>query len=159
MTEKERTPIFVRHLGQTSVGHRVRLGKVGINDRDDVVEGVVLLQRGEQALPVLERVHKKVEELNNYRLPGGIAIKTFYDRTQLIYTTIETVVEILDRRRGACLDHPAHLFGPWTDGPDCGPHGARCAPVYLLHHGDAWPVGGPYFARRDRFRISSSIRH
>lgn len=95
VTEKEGTPIFVRHLGQTSVGHRVRLGKVGINDRDDVVEGVVLLQRGEQALPVLERVHKKVEELNNHRLPGGIAIKTFYDRTQLIHTTIETVVDIL----------------------------------------------------------------
>ncbi len=95
VTEKDGTPIFVRHLGQTSVGHRVRLGKVGINDRDDVVEGVVLLQRGEQALPVLERVHKKVEELNNHRLSGGVAIKTFYDRTQLIHTTIETVVDIL----------------------------------------------------------------
>ena len=44
---------------------------------------------------MLERVHKKVEELNNHRLPGGIAIKTFYDRTQLIHTTIETVVDIL----------------------------------------------------------------
>ncbi|HEX6532597.1 MAG TPA: efflux RND transporter permease subunit, partial [Nitrospira sp.] len=95
VTEKEGTPIFVRNLGQTSVGHRVRLGKVGINERDDVVEGVVLLQRGEQALPVLERVHKKVEELNTHRLPGGITIKTFYDRTELIHTTIETVVDIL----------------------------------------------------------------
>lgn len=95
VTEKEGTPIFVRNLGQTSVGHRVRLGKVGINERDDVVEGVVLLQRGEQALPVLERVHKKIEELNAHRLPGGVAIKTFYDRTELIHTTIETVVDIL----------------------------------------------------------------
>ena len=95
VTENEGTPIFVRNLGQTSVGHRVRLGKVGINERDDVVEGVVLLQRGEQALPVLERVHKKIEELNAHRLPGGVAIKTFYDRTELIHTTIETVVDIL----------------------------------------------------------------
>ncbi|HEU4685916.1 MAG TPA: efflux RND transporter permease subunit, partial [Nitrospira sp.] len=77
------------------VGHRVRLGKVGINERDDVVEGVVLLQRGEKASPVLDRVHKKVEELNRKRLPGGVAVKTFYDRTVLIHTTIETVLDIL----------------------------------------------------------------
>ncbi len=95
VTEKEGTPIFVRNLGKTSIGHRVRLGKVGINERDDVVEGVVLLQRGEQALPVLERVHKKVDELNQHRLPGGVSIKTFYDRTVLIHTTIETVIDIL----------------------------------------------------------------
>src|SRR5262245_123465 len=95
VSEKEGTPIFIRNLGQTSVGYRVRLGKVGINERDDVVEGVVLLQRGAQALPVLERVHKKVEELNKTRLPSGVAIKTFYDRTVLIHTTIETVVDIL----------------------------------------------------------------
>jgi cobalt-zinc-cadmium resistance protein CzcA len=95
VAEKEGTPIFVRNLGNTSVGYRVRLGKVGINERDDVVEGVVLLQRGEKASPVLNRVHQKVEELNNKRLPGGVAIKTFYDRTVLINTTIETVVDIL----------------------------------------------------------------
>ncbi|HJT21411.1 MAG TPA: CusA/CzcA family heavy metal efflux RND transporter [Nitrospira sp.] len=95
VAEKEGTPIFVRNLGNTSVGYRVRLGKVGINDRDDVVEGVVLLQRGEKASPVLDRVHQKVEELNKKRLPAGVAIKTFYDRTVLINTTIETVVDIL----------------------------------------------------------------
>ena len=95
VAEKEGTPIFVRNLGNISVGHRVRLGKVGINERDDVVEGVVLLQRGEKALPVLDRVHKKVEELNHKRLPAGVRIKTFYDRTVLIHTTIETVVDIL----------------------------------------------------------------
>lgn len=95
VTEKDGTPIFVRNLGNISVGHRVRLGKVGINERDDVVEGVVLLQRGEKALPVLDRVHKKVEELNHKRLPAGVQIKTFYDRTVLIHTTIETVVDIL----------------------------------------------------------------
>ncbi|MGH7230820.1 MAG: efflux RND transporter permease subunit, partial [Nitrospiraceae bacterium] len=51
VAQKSGTPIFVRNLGAVSVGHQVRLGKVGIDDRDDVVEGVVLLQRGAQALP------------------------------------------------------------------------------------------------------------
>lgn len=95
VTEKEGTPVFIRNLGKTSLGYRVRLGKVGIDDRDDVVEGVVLLQRGAQALPVLEKVHAKVADLNTRKLPQGVKIKTFYDRTVLIHTTIETVVDIL----------------------------------------------------------------
>ena len=95
VAEKDGTSVFVRNLGETSMGYRVRLGKVGIDDRDDVVEGVVLLQRGAKALPVLEQVHRKVDELNSRKLPHGVAIKTFYDRTALIHTTIETVVDIL----------------------------------------------------------------
>jgi len=86
VAEKNGTPVFVRSLGKVSVGHRVRLGKVGIDDRDDVVEGVVLLQRGYNALPVVERVKRKVEELNSWKLPKGVSIKTFYDRTVLIHT-------------------------------------------------------------------------
>ncbi|MBL8036898.1 MAG: efflux RND transporter permease subunit [Nitrospira sp.] len=95
VTEKDGTPIFVKTLGKVTVGHRVRLGKVGIDDRDDVVEGVVLLQRGAQALSVLERVREKVQELNEGKLPAGITINTFYDRTTLIQTTVETVTDIL----------------------------------------------------------------
>ncbi len=95
VTEKEGTPIFVKTLGTVTVGHRVRLGKVGIDDRDDVVEGVVLLQRGALALPVLDRVREKVKELNEGKLPSGITVKTFYDRTALIHTTVETVTDIL----------------------------------------------------------------
>jgi cobalt-zinc-cadmium resistance protein CzcA len=95
VAEKEGTPIFVKTLGKVTVGHRVRLGKVGMDDRDDVVEGVVLLQRGYKALPVLEAVKQKVEELNLWKLPQGVQIKTFYDRTVLIHTTVETVLDIL----------------------------------------------------------------
>jgi len=95
VAETNGTPVFVKTLGKVSVGHRVRLGKVGIDDRDDVVEGVVLLQRGYKAMQVLERVHRKVEDLNTWKLPKGVQVKTFYDRTVLIHTTIETVVDIL----------------------------------------------------------------
>jgi cobalt-zinc-cadmium resistance protein CzcA len=95
VAEKDGIPIFVKTLGQVSVGHRVRLGKVGIDDRDDVVEGVVLLQRGYKALSVLEGVRAKVQELNTWKLPAGVKIKTIYDRTVLINTTVETVTDIL----------------------------------------------------------------
>lgn len=95
VAEKEGTPIFVTTLGKVTVGNRVRLGKVGIDDKDDVVEGVVLLQRGYKALPVLDGVREKAAELNNWKLPAGVKIKTFYDRTALIHTTVETVRDIL----------------------------------------------------------------
>ena len=95
VAEKNGTPIFIRTLGTVAVGSRVRLGKVGIDDRDDVVEGVVLLQRGYKALNVLEKVRGKVEDLNTGKLPVGVKIKTFYDRTALIHTTVETVTDIL----------------------------------------------------------------
>ncbi len=95
VAEKNGTPVFIRNLGKVSIGHSVRLGKVGIDDRDDVVEGVVLLQRGYKAKGALEEVHRKIEELNGWKLPKGVQVKTFYDRTTLIETTIETVLDIL----------------------------------------------------------------
>jgi cobalt-zinc-cadmium resistance protein CzcA len=95
VAQKDGTPIYVKTLGNVQVGSRIRLGKVGIDDRDDVVEGVVLLQRGYKAMPVLDNVREKVEELNSWKLPSGIKIKTFYDRTALINTTVETVTDIL----------------------------------------------------------------
>jgi len=95
VAQKDGTPIYVKTLGNVNVGSRIRLGKVGIDDRDDVVEGVVLLQRGYKAMPVLDSVRDKVDELNTWKLPSGIKIKTFYDRTALIKTTVETVTDIL----------------------------------------------------------------
>jgi cobalt-zinc-cadmium resistance protein CzcA len=95
VAEKNGTPIYIRTLASVSVDHRVRLGKVGIDERDDVVEGVVLLQRGYKALPVLDKVRAKVAELNDWKLPAGVKIRTFYDRTALIHTTVETVTDIL----------------------------------------------------------------
>ncbi|MDQ6735344.1 MAG: CusA/CzcA family heavy metal efflux RND transporter, partial [Nitrospirota bacterium] len=95
VAEKNGTPVFITNLGKVHTGYRVRLGKVGIDDRDDVVEGVVLLQRGARALPVLKQVLDKVEVLNTRILPEGVKIKTFYDRTVLIHTTIETVMDIV----------------------------------------------------------------
>ena len=95
VTEKEGTPIFMKTLGNVTLGHAIRLGKVGINQQPDVVEGVILLQRGAKALPTLELLKKKIEELNGWKLPPGVSLKTFYDRTTLIHTTIETVLDIL----------------------------------------------------------------
>ncbi len=95
VAEKAGTPIYVKNVAKVDIGQRVRLGQVGIDDRNDVLEGVVLLQRGAKSIPTLERVKNKVLALNNGQLPPGVQLKTFYDRSDLIQITIRTVLEIL----------------------------------------------------------------
>jgi len=92
---KDGTPILVKNLGSVVLGHRIRLGKVGIDEQDDAVEGVVLLMRGYHQLPVIDRVRQKIAELNNGKLPPGVEIKPLYDRGELIHTTIDTVEHIV----------------------------------------------------------------
>ena len=62
-----------------------------MNQRDDVVEGIVLLIKGRDAVNVLAGVKEKIEELNNFGLPPGVKITPFYDRTELVGHTIHTV--------------------------------------------------------------------
>ncbi|HEU4684935.1 MAG TPA: CusA/CzcA family heavy metal efflux RND transporter [Nitrospira sp.] len=95
VTAKDNTPILAKNVGSVKIGHRVRLGKVGIDEEDDVLEGVVLLMRGYESMPAIERVRRKVEELDNGKLPDGVEITPIYDRGRLIHTTIETVEHIL----------------------------------------------------------------
>lgn len=67
------------------------------NTDDDLVQGIVLLRKGEESLPALRDVEALVEELNS--TPGlllpGVQIEAFYDRTNLIHTTTDTVRENL----------------------------------------------------------------
>jgi len=90
------TPLYVRQLGDVSIGNKVRLGKVGKDREDDVVTGIVYMRRGEQTLPTLERVRKKVDEINaSGILPRGMRIVPYYDRTDLIGVTTGTVEHTL----------------------------------------------------------------
>ncbi|HXK09934.1 MAG TPA: CusA/CzcA family heavy metal efflux RND transporter [Vicinamibacteria bacterium] len=89
---KNGTPIHIRDLATVTVGAQVRLGFVGKNESDDVVQGIVLLRKGENALEVLKRVRTKVAEINASDLPPGVRIVTHYDRTDLIHRTLHTVL-------------------------------------------------------------------
>src|SRR5262249_30861405 len=60
-------------------------------DHDDIVQGIVLLRRGENALDVLANVRAKVKEINRHDLPPGVRIVPHYDRTELIERTLHTV--------------------------------------------------------------------
>ncbi len=90
------TPIHIGDLGRVEIGAQVRLGLVGKtipgkSDEDDVVQGIVLLRKGENALEVLKNVRAKVEQINREYLPPGVSMIQHYDRTELIDRTLHTV--------------------------------------------------------------------
>ncbi len=92
------TPIRISDLGTVQLGQQLRLGRVGKAvqgqpDQDDVVEGIVILRKGENALEVLKLVRAKVEEINKKYLPPGTGVQMVmhYDRTELIQRTLHNV--------------------------------------------------------------------
>src|SRR5262245_11301414 len=62
VTAKNGTPIYIKQLGEVSIGAKVPMGRVGRDEQGDIVQGVVLMRRGEKSLPTLERVHAKRSE-------------------------------------------------------------------------------------------------
>jgi len=90
------TPTRVANIADVDVGYAPRLGIVGMNDRDEVVSGIVLMRKYGDTLKTLRGVEEKVDSLNTSGvLPKGYAIKPYYDRTGLVETTLHTVIENL----------------------------------------------------------------
>jgi len=87
-------PVFVRDVGRVQVGPAPRTGIFAVDDRDDHVEGIVLMRRGENPSQVLAGIHDAVDELNA-ALPGGVTITPIYDRTELVNNTLHTVTHTL----------------------------------------------------------------
>lgn len=84
-------PIRVRDVGDVTIGHAPRLGEFGFQKNDDAVEGVILMRRGEQTQDVLKGVQAKTEELNSHILPPDVKIRPYYDRSDLVALTTDTV--------------------------------------------------------------------
>jgi len=89
-------PARVRDIATVSVGYAPRLGIVGMNDRDEVVEGIVLMRKYGNTLQTLKGVEAKVAQLNGSGiLPRGVKVIPYYDRTKLVHITLRTVFESL----------------------------------------------------------------
>jgi cobalt-zinc-cadmium resistance protein CzcA len=90
------TPIRVADVANVDIGYAPRLGIVGMNERDDVVTGIVLMRKYGNTLKTLKGVEAKVQELNTSGiLPKGYRVVPYYDRTTLVDTTLHTVFENL----------------------------------------------------------------
>jgi len=95
IAERNGVPVYLRDLADVHEGFQPRLGQVGVNHDDDAVEGIVLLQRGEQSLPALRELRLKIAQLNGGLLPRGMKLDTLYDRRDLIHVTTSTVRDIV----------------------------------------------------------------
>ena len=94
LTSSKGVPVLVGDVATVSVGNQPRLGIAGIDEEDDIVQGIVLMRRGEQSMPTIQRVQAEVEKINGTDiLPPGVRIERIYDRADLIRLTTHTVLE------------------------------------------------------------------
>ena len=85
------TPILVRDIAQVQIGAVPRLGIIGQDGDDDIVNGIVIMRKGENPSVVLKGVKDKIQDLNKRVLPQGVEIVPYYDRTWLMGKTLSTV--------------------------------------------------------------------
>lgn len=89
------TPIRVKQVAKVSVSSKPRLGQVGLDDDDDLVQGIVVMLRGQNPGEVIKHLKEKIDELNERILPDNLQIEPFLDRTTLVNTTVNTVMKNL----------------------------------------------------------------
>jgi len=85
-------PILVKHIAKVAESSLPRVGQTGLDGNDDVVEGIIVMRKGENPHEVLARIKDKVNELNTRILPPDVKMETFYDRDVLMDYTTHTVL-------------------------------------------------------------------
>lgn len=93
LKERGSTPVYLRDVATVQIGGDFRRGALDINGKE-AVGGIVVMRTGENGLVVIERVKEKIKQIEP-SLPPGISIKPFYDRSDLISRTIETLKHAL----------------------------------------------------------------
>ncbi len=88
------TPVKVGQVAEIKIGPAFRRGSGSINGQGETVTGMVLTRKGVNTKSVVERVKNRIEEIRK-DLPEGVTLTAYYDQTELVDKTIETVKEIL----------------------------------------------------------------
>lgn len=86
------TPILVKDVADVTISSLPRLGQVGRDRDNDVVEGIVVMRKGENPATVIAGLKEKITELNTRILPDDVKIKPFYNREDLIEFSTHTVL-------------------------------------------------------------------
>jgi cobalt-zinc-cadmium resistance protein CzcA len=94
VTSRGGRPIIVGDLGIVQLGSRTRTGIVAFNEKNDIVQGIVQMIKGQDPAKVVVDLKQEIDRLG-LRLPQGIKIKAYYDRTDLVKHTVHTVTENL----------------------------------------------------------------
>ena len=88
-------PVLVKNIATVHEASAPRVGQVGLNNSDDVVEGIVVMRKGENPSIVLAALKEKIGELNDKVLPAGVKMQAFYDRDNLMSYCTKTVLHNL----------------------------------------------------------------
>jgi cobalt-zinc-cadmium resistance protein CzcA len=89
-------PTYIKDVAEVNIGEAVRQGASIINGSEEAVGGIVMMLRGENSRDVVQRVKDKVKEINeNNILPEGIKIVPYYDRSDIVSASVETVNKAL----------------------------------------------------------------
>ncbi|MFN8298417.1 MAG: CusA/CzcA family heavy metal efflux RND transporter [Chitinophagales bacterium] len=92
ITDINGTPVLVKDVALVAVTALPRLGQVGRDGMNDVVEGIIVMRKGENPSEVIKRVQAKIDYLNEKVLPADVKINTFYNRNDLIQFATHTVL-------------------------------------------------------------------
>ena len=90
ITSRNGIPIRVKDVGIVAIEPAVRIGQVGKNLDNDVVEGIVLMRKGENPTKTIKNLQSRLPDIKA-QLPKGIHLKPFYDRNELIHNTMHTI--------------------------------------------------------------------
>ncbi|MCG2812523.1 MAG: CusA/CzcA family heavy metal efflux RND transporter [Candidatus Aminicenantes bacterium] len=90
----EGAPVYVRDVAEIIIGAEPRQGAVTRDGKGEVVAGMIIMLKGENAKEVVNRVKETIDKIQN-TLPPGVRINVFYDRTSLIEACIKTVMDAL----------------------------------------------------------------
>jgi cobalt-zinc-cadmium resistance protein CzcA len=93
LTQQGSVPVLLSDVAKIQIGFTPRLGIAGLDDRTDVVTGVVLMQKFERTMEVVTRVRAAIQRMNSDgTLPAGVKVEPFYDRGDLVAITVRTVL-------------------------------------------------------------------
>jgi cobalt-zinc-cadmium resistance protein CzcA len=95
VAERSGVPVLIRDVASVNIGFQQRQGIVGMDANDNIVNGTILMRKGENPSVVLEGVKAKIDELNRSILPEGVQLVPYYDRAWLIDNTLKTVFKNL----------------------------------------------------------------
>ena len=93
LTQQGGSPVLLSDVAKVQIGFTPRLGIAGRDDKTDQMFGIVLMQKLERTMDVVQRVHAAIERMNtDGTLPPGVQIEPFYDRGELVAVTVHTVL-------------------------------------------------------------------
>jgi heavy metal efflux system protein len=96
VSQNNGSPVRIKDVAQVEIGYQPRLGIAGQDNDDDIVQGIVLMRRGEESLPTIHRIEEEVKKINTTGiLPPGVHLEKIYDRSELIAVTTHTVLHNL----------------------------------------------------------------